>query len=100
MAFLHPQENDRRTAMARLAHHPELAKGERILEVAGTRDDGNTAVATDRALYYRDGDRPDIWVRIGWEELEHARWRPAERTLVLTGLPGGRDSPITLCLKE
>lgn len=77
------------------ASYPMLARGERILAVA----DGSAAAST-YALYYRSGDRPGEWVRIGWEVIETARWRPAEQTLTLTALPGSDRPPITLQLTE
>jgi hypothetical protein len=79
------------------ASGPTLARGERILTVAGPPDGGPAAIASTRALYYRDRDQPDQWVRIGWEEIEHARWRSDDHTLTLKTLTG---TTVALHLRE
>lgn len=79
-----------------IVNHPELTPGERILTV----DDGSAAVASTHALYHRDGDEPDRWIRIGWEEIESARWHPGQRTLTLTRHPGSGHPPSTVHLTE
>jgi hypothetical protein len=80
------------------ATRPRVERGERVLTVADTID-GSVAAST-RALYHRRGDQPDGWVRIGWEQIETARWRPADQTLTLTALPGNERPPISFHLNE
>lgn len=82
------------------AERPPLARGERILAVSKTIGDQPAAYGSTRALYYRCADRPDDWVRIGWEELDRASWRPEQSTLVLTRCPGDEREPITLRLHK
>ncbi|MEP7022832.1 MAG: hypothetical protein ABJB47_03280 [Actinomycetota bacterium] len=42
------------------------------------------AVATDRALYHQRGRS---WARLGWEQVDQARWGDQRQALALTGLP-------------
>lgn len=83
-----------------------LGKGERILTAAWDPADACVLVATERALYLRDGG--DDWLRQGWERISAVDWDDAGRRLVLTGLadagPGTRRSAVALgdrgCLVE
>jgi hypothetical protein len=45
---------------------------------------GGLVVATDRALYHQGGPS---WARLGWEQVDHARWDGQRLALALTGLP-------------
>lgn len=78
------------------ASYPMLARGERILTVADTED--GSAAASTHALYHTAGDQPDEWARIGWEEIETARWRPAEHLLTLSPPPGSDRPPVAVHL--
>ncbi|WP_432842037.1 hypothetical protein [Dactylosporangium sp. CA-092794] len=66
---------------------PELAQGERVL---ATERDGPTrrrVVATQHAVYFQDLDHGfRSWHRLGWEQVEHARWDAARGTLRLVSL--------------
>jgi hypothetical protein len=62
-----------------------LAAGERVLAAVRCAD-GTPVVATERALYHRDG--PAVgggWRRLGWEQVGRVDWDRRRRTLVLTG---------------
>jgi hypothetical protein len=60
-----------------------LQPAERLLAVARAVG-GGLAVATDRALYHQDGRS---WARLGWEQVDRARWDGQRQALALTGLP-------------
>jgi len=65
---------------ARLA----LGKAERILTVARDPAGAYALVATERALYHRDGGNG--WRRQGWERVAAVNWDAVGRRLVFTGL--------------
>jgi hypothetical protein len=79
------QQDHRRRLAARAearAYAP-LQSGERLLAVARAVG-GGLAVATDRALYHQEGRS---WARLGWEQVDQARWDDRRQALALTGLP-------------
>jgi hypothetical protein len=78
------QDHRRRlAARAEARANAPLQPGERLLAVARAVG-GGLAVATDRALYHQDGPS---WVRLGWEQVDQARWDGQRQALALTGLP-------------
>jgi hypothetical protein len=77
------QDHRRRlAARAEARMQAPLQPGERLLAVARA-DDGGLAVATDRALYHQQGRS---WARLGWEQVDQARWDDQRHLLALTGL--------------
>jgi bifunctional DNA-binding transcriptional regulator/antitoxin component of YhaV-PrlF toxin-antitoxin module len=61
-----------------------LDKGERVLTIVRDPADACALVATERALYHRDGKND--WRRQGWERVSAVDWDAARRRLVCTGL--------------
>jgi hypothetical protein len=78
-------QHDRRRRFAARAEaraHAPLQPGEWLLAAARAAD-GGLVVATDRALYHQHGRS---WARLGWEQVDQARWDDQRQALALTGL--------------
>jgi hypothetical protein len=89
------QDHRRRlAARAQARAHAPFQPGERLLAVARAAD-GGLAVATDRALHHQHGRS---WARLGWEQVDQARWGDQEHVLALTSLTPAVAAPIVLRL--
>ena len=90
-------QQDRAQHAAARAHaraHVLTRRGERLLAVARGAD-GESLVATDRALY-QQASQP--WTRLGWEEIGRVDWDEPQRTLTLTTLTSPVPGGTQLCL--
>jgi hypothetical protein len=81
-------------ARAEARAHAPLQPGERLLAVARTVD-GGLVVATDRALHHGHGRS---WARLGWEQVDQARWDDQRLVLTLTCLTPAAAAPAVLRL--
>jgi hypothetical protein len=90
------QQDHRRRLAARAEArvHAPLQPGERLLAVARAAG-GGLAVATDRALHHQDGRS---WARLGWEQVDQARWDDQRNVLALTSLTPAAAAHILLRL--
>jgi hypothetical protein len=89
------QDHRRRfAARAEARAHAPLQPGERLLAVARAAG-GGLAVATDRALHHQDRRS---WVRLGWEQVDQARWNDQRNVLALTSLTPAAAAHILLRL--
>lgn len=74
-----------------------LERGERVLLTARDPEGNHVLVATDRALYHRDGG----WSRSGWEQVAAVGWDSEAERLIISALSsagstfGGADSALT-----
>jgi hypothetical protein len=60
-----------------------LARGERVLTVAHSRD-GSPVIATKLAVYHQHPTGSGTWIRLGWEQVGRVDW-DEPHGLVLTG---------------
>jgi hypothetical protein len=61
-------------------------RGERVLSVRHDPDGRTALVASDRALYHRNGDLG--WSRLGWEQITRVNWDANVNQLLISGLNG------------
>lgn len=72
--------------------------GERVLSVRHDRDGDYGLVATDVALYHRNGGHG--WSRLGWEQITRVSWDGAASQLVISGLDGLAPSRTAVPLRD
>lgn len=75
-----------RTLPAELRTQLALQRGERVLSLRHDPEGDYALVASDRALYHRNGGH--TWSRLGWERITRVRWDAEADRLLIFGLEG------------
>jgi hypothetical protein len=73
-------------------------RGERVLSVRHDPDGDYGLVASDRALYHRNGGHG--WSRLGWEQITRISWDAATGQLLISGLDGPAPSRTAVPLRD
>lgn len=73
-------------------------RGERVLSVRQDPDGDYVLVASERALYHRNGGHG--WSRLGWEQITRVSWDAAAGQLLICGLDGLAPSRTAVPLRD
>lgn len=90
-ALVYAWRQRRATAPARALRRSSrsvVRSGERVLAFAERADGELGAVASARALYYRDTESGDTWTSIGWNAVADTVWQQEQGALIVSIPPG------------